>query len=105
MAASTINVKKRVAQKLRIIILLHFGLITFRIHFGKTPNPSFSCFSDLADVTMTPKTNIIYLWRHQDTPNNSRRIPNHFLNIIVGNVLPTRMKWIIHIQVLQQFIL
>ena len=27
---------------------------------------------DLAVVTMTPKTNIIYFWRHQDTLNNSR---------------------------------
>ena len=39
---------------------------------------------------MTPQTNITYLWRHQDTPNNSRTIANHFLNIIeksqnVGN--------------------
>ena len=28
--------KKRVARKLRRIILLHFGLVTFRFHFGKT---------------------------------------------------------------------
>ena len=32
---------------------------------GKLANPSFSWFWDLADVTMTPKTNIIYLWTHE----------------------------------------
>ncbi len=34
------------------------------------------------DVTMTPKTNIIYFWRHQDTPNNSRNIQKYFTKII-----------------------
>ena len=60
-----VNCLKRVAQSLRRIILLHFGLVTFRIHFGKTRKPSFLWFSDLADVTMTPQTNYLQLWRHQ----------------------------------------
>ena len=30
-----VNIIKRIAQKLRSIILLHFGLVTFRIYFGK----------------------------------------------------------------------
>ena len=31
-------------------------------------------FSGLVDESMmTPKTNIIYLWRHQDAQNNSRK--------------------------------
>ena len=64
--------EKRLAQQLRRIILLHFGLVSFRIHFGKTENLSFSWFSDLVDMSMTANTNIIYLWTHQDTQNNSR---------------------------------
>ena len=32
----TVNFDKRVAQKLRRIILLRFGLISFRFHFGNT---------------------------------------------------------------------
>ena len=35
-AISTRNFLKKLAQKLRRIILLHFGLRTFRFHFGKT---------------------------------------------------------------------
>ena len=35
---------------------------------------------------MTPKTYIIYLWRHQDTPNNSRKILNQCLkDVFLGN--------------------
>ena len=34
-----VNIIKRIARKLSIIILLHFGLVTFRIHFGKTREP------------------------------------------------------------------
>ena len=26
-----------------------------------------------SDVSMSPKTNIIYVWRHQDTTHNSRK--------------------------------
>ncbi len=44
-----LNILKRIAQKLRRIILLHFGLVTFRIHFGM--------FFDLVHTTMTPATN------------------------------------------------
>ena len=32
---SIVNLKKRLAQKVRRIILLHLGRVTFRIHFGK----------------------------------------------------------------------
>ena len=35
---------------------------------------SFVWFSDLADVAMIPKTNMIYLWSRQTTPNDSRKI-------------------------------
>ena len=63
---------EKVARTLRIIVLLHFGLVAFRILFWK-PRKVFICiFPDLADVTIIPQTNIIYLWRHKDNPNNSR---------------------------------
>ena len=34
-AIPIVNFIKRLAQRLRIIILFHFGLVTFRIHFPK----------------------------------------------------------------------
>ena len=56
-AICIVNIIERIAQKLRRIILLHFGLVTFRIHVGKiSENLAFLCFSDLADVTMIPNT-------------------------------------------------
>ena len=58
-AIFTVNIKKRVAQKLRRIIVLRFGLVPFRIHFRKARQLSFSLFSGVADVTMTPKTRYI----------------------------------------------
>ena len=69
---------KSLAQKLRRIILLRFGLVTFRIQFRKTLKLSCSWFSDLVDVTMTPTANIINLWRRQDTPDNSRKTQKSF---------------------------
>ena len=36
---------------------------------------------------MTPQPNIIYLWRQQDTPNNSRTNPEVFFkDVIVGHL-------------------
>ena len=46
--------------------------IFFDFIVGKFQSPSFLWFLDLADMTMTPKTNIVYLWRHKATPNNPR---------------------------------
>lgn len=47
----------RIARKLRTIILLHLGLVAFGIRFGRTHG------LDPTDVTVTPKTSLIYLWR------------------------------------------
>ena len=38
-AICILNFNKRLAQKLRRIILLHFGHATFRMHFRKTRKP------------------------------------------------------------------
>ena len=59
-----VNIIKRIAPKLHRIILLHFGLVTFRIHFGKTLNP-------LIFMVFGPSgrdhDSHISLWRHQGT--------------------------------------
>ena len=34
-----VDIIKRIAPKLRRTILLHFGLVTFRFHFGETRKP------------------------------------------------------------------
>ena len=34
------------------------------------------------DVSMNPKTNLIYFWKHQMNPNCSRKIPTHFWKIV-----------------------
>ena len=59
-------------------MLLHFGFVTFRFHYGRTRKPVIFMIFGFWDASTTPKTNIIYLWRHQDTSTNTRKIPNPF---------------------------
>ena len=58
-----VNIVKRIARKLRKIILLYFGLITSRLNFitGKPEKPLFLWFLDMVGLTMTPKTNDFWL--------------------------------------------
>ena len=42
------------------------------------PQPLISMISGFLDVSPSPKTNICYLWRPQDTSNNPRKILKHF---------------------------
>ena len=65
------------AQKLRSIILLQFELISFRFVYMRTLKTLIPMISGLSNVTLSPKTYIIYVWRHQDTPNNPREIQKH----------------------------
>ena len=58
-AIFTVNFKKRIAQKLRRIILLHFGLPTFGCHSGKTQKPFIFMIFGFWDMFMTPKTNLL----------------------------------------------
>ena len=51
----TVNIIERFAQKLRRIILLHFGRITFRMHVGKIREALIFMVFGLWDVPMTPK--------------------------------------------------
>ena len=67
-----VNSRKIIARKLRIIIPLHFGLVTFKINFRKTIKPFISIVFGPTEGDHL-ETNIIHLWRHQDPPNNSRK--------------------------------
>ena len=60
-------------------MLLHFGLVICFISFLEKP---VSWFSDPVDVTMGPKTNYIWLWRHQITSSHSRKNPESSRGII-----------------------
>ena len=77
-----VNLRKRYGQKLRRIILLHFWLITFRFGDGRDRKPLMVMISGFSDVSPSPKTNIICLWRPQDTLTNPRESPNHFWEIL-----------------------
>ena len=82
----TVNVIKRIAIKLRRIILWHSGVITFRLHYGRDRKPFIVMISGFSDVPMTPKASIIYLWKHQDTPNYARSIRIIFKTTILENI-------------------
>ena len=73
-----LNTIKGIAGKLRRIILLQYGLVTFRFAYMRTLKPFSFMISAFLDMSLSPKTNIIYLWRPQDTLDNPRKIPNHF---------------------------
>ena len=82
-----VSFKRRGAQTLCRIILLHFGLVTFRINFGKTRKPNMFMMSGFLVVFMTPQINYFKLWTHQITQNNSRTNPKSFLrDIFLGNL-------------------
>ena len=42
--------------------------------------------SGFSDVSMTPKTNIIYIWRKQETPNDHETSESLFKNIFGGDL-------------------
>ena len=55
-----VDFKKNPARKLRITILLHFGLIAFRFHFGTTRKSLMFMVFGFLDVSMTPTTNYFF---------------------------------------------
>ena len=63
------------AKRLRRIILVHFGLITFRLAHGKTKTPQFM-ISEFSDMSLSPKTNIIHPRRPQDISKSPRNGPH-----------------------------
>ena len=76
----TLNLKIWKGQKLRSIILLHIGQVTFNFPFLKIPNVFIFMISG------HEPHNYSCLWMHQITQNSSREIPNHFRNITPGNL-------------------
>ena len=66
-----VNIWKRIAQQLRLCVLLHLGLVTFRFHVGEIRKPIILMFFGSLDVSMAPKTNMIYLWRQQISLTNT----------------------------------
>ena len=67
-----VNLWKRYGQKVRSIILLHWGLVTFRFAYGRDRTLFIFMISGFMDVSPSPQTNIMYLWNPQDTSNNPR---------------------------------
>ena len=54
------------------------GLVTFGFHFWKSRQVIISWLSDLADVTMTPKSNCSWFRTHQTNATNTRRNTESF---------------------------
>ena len=50
--------------------------------------------SRFLDVVLSPKTNSIYLWRHSDTLNESRKVPihSHLLSLEVAKFQKPKIK-------------
>ena len=44
----------------------------------ENPKTLISMISGFFDVSFLPQTNYVYLWRHQNPPNDSRKVPNRF---------------------------
>ena len=61
---------------------LHSGQVTFRFQYGRDPKPLMFMISGFPDVSLSPKTNIIYFLRHQGTSNDSRKIQNQFSKML-----------------------
>ena len=77
------KIMERYGQKLRRTILLHVGLITFRLAYGKDQKPRILMISGFSDVSLSSKTSIIHLWRPQDTSNKPRKLPSRFWKIFI----------------------
>ena len=62
-------------------------ILTFRFHYGKTRKPVMFMISGFLDVSMTPRTTQVHLWRHQDTSKKPRNPKSVLKNIILGNLI------------------
>ena len=81
-----VNLGKRYGQKLRRIILRHFGLATSRFHYGRTIKPLIFMISGFSDVSMIRKTNY-YVFGDPMIPRiNQEQTIIGFGNIIYGTL-------------------
>ena len=74
------------AQKPRRIILLHFVLVTVRVHFGKTQKPFMFMVFGPSGHDYDSQNQLFYFRRHQDTPSSSRKIAHHLSNNLSGSI-------------------
>ena len=89
----TVSIMKRIAQKLRRSILRHLGLVTFRFHYWRIMKPLIRMIWGFSDVSMTPRTNIIYLRRHQERHfEKHNKIQTIFEISFVGNLKCSEIK-------------
>ena len=66
---SIVNIVKRIAEKLGKVILLHFGIITFRFYYGITRKPRMSWFLGF----WIPGNPYLWIWIYQITANSLRK--------------------------------
>ena len=82
-----VNIMKRIVQKLCRTILLHFGLVFFRIHFGKTKKVTISMFFGFGGLAHDSPNQC---YSSLETPGYSKwfkKNPESFLlNILFGNL-------------------
>ena len=55
-----------------------FWSYNFSLCSWERPKNLISMIPGFVDASMSPKTNMIHRWRHQDTLNNPRKCKNHF---------------------------
>ena len=78
------GLQKRVSQKLRRIILLHFWTSNFSISLSRQSS-SFSWFAGLVDASLTPKTSFLNFGDTKLLQYVQEKMPSHFCkNIIFG---------------------
>ena len=72
-------------KKLRGTILVHFGLMTFRFAYGRTPKPSFLCFWDFWTCPRAPKS-IILMFEDPRILKQNKEKQFIFKNLILINL-------------------
>ena len=72
-----IKLWKRHGRKLRIFLLVHFGLITFDLFMGE-PKTLISMISGFMNVSLDPKTNYVLSFETTGDFNKSRKHPNSY---------------------------
>ena len=73
-----VSLIERIAQRLRRIILLHFGLVIFRFHYWKNPKPLIFMVLGLFLILETPR----YCKKSKENPKSFR-----WKHIVWGNLI------------------
>ena len=86
-----VNLRKRCAWTLRSIVLLQFGLVTFRLAYWKDRKPFISLISGFSDMSLSFKTNIMYCLR----PRIAQQIKEKY-QILINMLLEISKFWKSH---------